>query len=119
MLAVALVAVAGVIALLPFGTTATFSAATRLDASGPRPPRTVVAGDCRPPAVEAWPSGQDRVQAVARGAAPMAYEAVGGRLHRSCDGPATRRLALSAGLLVPAGLLVALATRPRAPAGAR
>ena len=116
-LAVALVAVAGVIAVLPFSTTATFSTDGRLDDPGRRPARAVVAGDCRPPAVEAWPSGRDRVQAVTRGAAPMAYEAVEGRLHRSCDEPATRRLALSAALLVPAGLLVALATRTRSPAG--
>ena len=114
--AVLLLVVAAGVAVLPFSTTATFSTVARLDDPDVRPAPTVVSGDCRPPAVEAWPSGRDRVQAVGRGAAPPAYEAVGGRLHRSCDGPATRRLALSAALLLPAGLLVALVARSRAPA---
>lgn len=64
-------------------------------------------GDCRPPVVEAWPSGRDRVRTVTEGPGALRYEAVDGRLQRSCDAPATRRLALSAALLVPAGLLLA------------
>jgi len=99
--AAVLLVVAGGIALLPFS------------ASGPvrEPPESVVDGDCRPPVVEAWPSGRDRVHLVTRGEEAPAYEAVDGRLHRSCDAPASRRLALSAGLLVPAGLLLAASRR--------
>lgn len=101
MAATALVAVAGVIAVLPFSASVTVR----------EPPQAEVQGDCRPPVVEAWPSGRDRVRPVGGGAGPPAYEAVDGRLHRSCDAPASRRLALSAGLLVPAGALIALALR--------
>jgi hypothetical protein len=99
--AAVLLAVAGTIALLPFSASATVR----------EPPESSVPGDCRPPVVEAWPSGRDRVQLVTRGERRPAYEAVDGRLHRSCDAPASRRLALSAGLLVPAGLLLATSRR--------
>jgi hypothetical protein len=99
--AAVLLAVAGTIALLPFSA----SAKVR------EPPVSVVEGDCRPPVVEAWPSGRDRVHLVTAGEGRATYEAVDGRLHRSCDAPASRRLALSAGLLVPAGLLLAAGRR--------
>ena len=99
--AAVLLVVAGAVAVLPFSASATVR----------EPPESVVDGDCRPPVVEAWPSGRDRVHLVTRGDGAPAYEAVDGRLHRSCDTPASRRLALSAGLLVPAGLLLATARR--------
>ena len=114
---VVLLAVAGALALVPF------TASVPVRESGwfsyapdepppvpPEPPQAVVEGDCRPPLVEAWPSGVDRVQAVPRGG-ELAYEAIDGRLHRSCDAPASRRLALSAALLVPAGVLIAVGLR--------
>ena len=101
MAAAVLLTVAAALALVPFSASTTVR----------EPPRPVVDGDCRAPVLEVWRSGRDRVRPVEGGGGQPAYEAVDGRLHRSCDAPASRRLALSAGLLVPAGLLITLGLR--------
>jgi hypothetical protein len=109
--------VAAGIALVPFRTSTTVreSGWFAYDPDEPvevePPPPVVVEGNCRPPLVEAWPPGRDQVRAVTRGEAPMSYEAVDGRLQQSCDAPAARRLALSALLLIPAGILLAVGAR--------
>jgi hypothetical protein len=107
---------AALVALLPFRASTEFvesgwfAYAPDEPTTLPARSRTVVEGDCGAPLVAAWPTERDRVRSVTHGSTTVRYEA-DGRLGRSCDAPAARRLALSAALLVPAGILLAVLAR--------